>query len=299
MYRGHQAIYIFLQGIECVVSIRTSLSLGATQPPDKTKMKFSNIKALILDMDGVLWRDDTPIGDLPAIFGCIQAQGLKVALATNNATRTMDEHLEKLSGFGLTLEPWQIISSAAAAANVLGKRFPEGGAVFVVGENGIQRALEERGFKPIIDPADVTTPVAVVSSFDRCVTYQKLSRATLHIRAGAPFYGTNPDKTFPTPEGLVPGAGAILASIEAATDTRPIIIGKPQPTMMFMALENLGISPEEALVVGDRLETDIAAGQAAGCKTALVLSGVSTREQSEKWKPNPDFVFDDLSSILA
>jgi len=259
---------------------------------------LTNIKALILDMDGVLWRDTTPIGDLPAIFARIQALGLKVALASNNATRTMDEHLEKLSGFGLTLEPWQIISSAAAAANVLSKRFPDGGGVFVVGENGIQRALGERGFTPIIDPADETTPVAVVSSFDRGVTYQKLSRATLHIRAGAPFYATNPDKTFPTPEGLVPGAGAILASIETATDVKPIIIGKPQPAMMYMALENLGTLPEETLVVGDRLETDIAAGQAAGCKTALVLSGVATRKQAENWEPAPDFVFDDLSSIL-
>ncbi len=112
------------------------------------------------------------------------------------------------------------------------------------------------------------------------MTYQKLSRATLHIRAGAPFYGTNPDKTFPTPQGLVPGAGSILAAIEAATDVKPIIIGKPQPAMMYMALEKLGTLPEETLVVGDRLETDIAAGQAAGCKTALVLSGVSTKQQA-------------------
>ena len=123
-------------------------------------------------------------------------------------------------------------------------------------------------------------------------------RATLHIRAGARFYATNPDKTFPTPDGLVPGAGAILASIVAATDVQPIIIGKPKPAMMYMALENLGTTPGEALVVGDRLETDIAAGQAAGCKTALVLSGVSTREQAENWKPSPDFIFDDLSSIM-
>jgi len=256
------------------------------------------IKALILDMDGVLWRDSAPIGDLPAIFTRIRERGLKVALASNNATRTMDEHLDKLSGFGLTLEPWQIVSSAFAAANVLSKDFPNGGAVFIVGENGIQRALQERGFTSIIDPEDKTRPVAVVSSFDRGVTYAKLSRATLHIRAGARFYGTNPDKTFPTPEGLVPGAGAILASIEAATDVRPIIIGKPQPALMYMALEKLGTRPGETLVVGDRLETDIAAGQAAGCKTALVLSGVSTRKQAQAWQPAPDYIFDDLSSIL-
>jgi 4-nitrophenyl phosphatase len=203
-------------------------------------MNLSNIKALILDMDGVLWKDDTPIGDLPTIFARIRERGLKVALATNNATRTIDEYLAKLSGFNVTL----------------------------------------------------------VSSFDRSVTYSKLSRATLHIRAGVPFYGTNPDKTFPTPEGLVPGAGAILASIESATSVEPIIIGKPKPAMMYMALERLGMQPEETLVVGDRLETDIAAGQAAGCKTALVLSGVSTRRQAEAWQPVPDLIVDDLCTLI-
>lgn len=261
-------------------------------------MNLSDIKALILDMDGVLWRENTPIGDLPAIFNHIHERGFKVALATNNATRTVDEHLEKLSGFGLALEAWQIVSSASTTANVLSREFPNGGAVFVVGQNGIQRALEERGFKVITDPDDETTPVAVIGSLDRNISYQKLRRATLHIRAGAPFYGTNPDKTFPTPEGLAPGAGSILAAIEAATDINPIIIGKPQSTMMNMALENLGAAAEETLVVGDRLETDIAAGQAVGCKTALVLSGVATREGAENWKPAPDMIIEDLSSLL-
>ena len=259
---------------------------------------LKNIKALILDMDGVLWRDDTPIGDLPSIFNRIHERGLKVALATNNATRTIDQHLAKIAGFGITLEPWQIISSASAAANVLSKDFPEGGAVFIVGENGIQRALEERGFNPIVDPDDETRPVAVVGGIDRYVSYGKLRRATLHIRAGVPFYGTNPDKTFPTPEGLIPGAGAILASIEAATDVKPTIIGKPKPAMMYMALEKLGTTPEETLVVGDRLETDIAAGQAAGCRTSLVLSGVSSREQADQWEPTPDLIADSLGSLI-
>ena len=259
---------------------------------------LEHIKALILDMDGVLWKDSAPIGDLPAIFARIHERGLKVALATNNATRSVEEYLKKLAGFGVKLEPWQIISSALAAADVLAKRFPDGGPVFIVGENGIQRALEERSFQPIVDPDDQTTPVAVISSFDRSVTYGKLSRATLHIRAGALFYGTNPDKTFPTPQGLVPGAGSILAAIEAATSVEPIIIGKPEPAMMYMALERLGTTPEDTLVVGDRLETDIAAGQAAGCKTAVVLSGVSTKGQAENWQPAPDVIADDLTALV-
>jgi 4-nitrophenyl phosphatase len=258
----------------------------------------ANIKALILDMDGVLWRDNTAIGNLPAIFSRMNERGLKVTLATNNATKTVEEYLEKLSHFGVKLKAWQILSSAAVAANTLSQKFPNAGAVFIIGENGLQLALKERGFTPITDPADDTVPIAVVGGFDRHLTYDKLRRATLHIRAGVPFYGTNADKTFPTPQGLIPGAGAILAAIEAATDIRPVLFGKPLPAMMYMALEKLGTKPEETLVVGDRLETDIAAGQAAGCKSALVLSGVSTLKQARDWKPAPDFIVEDLATLI-
>lgn len=257
------------------------------------------LRALILDMDGVLWRDAAPIGNLPAVFDRIRSLGLKVALATNNATKTVGEYLEKFDGYGVTLEPWQIVTSSLATAETLSKHFPGGGPVFVVGENGIRRALEDFGFSAITDPQDETRPVAVVAGIDRFVSYQKLRRATLHIRAGAPFYGTNPDRTFPTPQGLVPGAGAILAAIEAATDVSPTVIGKPSPFMMTIALERLGTSPDETLVVGDRLETDIAAGQAAGCHTALVLSGVSTREQAQAWTPGMDFIAPDLTSLVG
>lgn len=258
----------------------------------------SNIKALILDMDGVLWRDTAPIGDLPGIFARIHERGLKVALASNNSTKTVGEFLDTLSGYGVGLEAWQIITSSLATADMLAKQFPKGGDVFVIGENGIQRALEEAGFTSIVDPDDENQPVAVVVGLDRSINYAKLRRATMHIRNGAPFYGTNPDKTFPTPQGLVPGAGSILAAIEAATEVAPIIVGKPMPDMMHMALERLGTQPAETLVVGDRLETDITAGLAAGCKTALVLSGVATREQVAGCVPGPDVVVEELAVLV-
>ena len=260
---------------------------------------FENIKALILDMDGVLWHDTDPIGNLPAIFEQIRARGLKVAMATNNASRTVDEFLEKFARFGVTLEPWQIITSSLATAHALGKAYPDRGTVFVIGENGIQSALAERGFHVITDPEDETPPVAVVVGIDWHLSYPKLRRASMHIRAGAAFFGTNPDKTFPTPQGLAPGAGSILAAIEAASDVVPTIIGKPQPAMMQMALERLRTKPAETLVVGDRLETDIAAGKAAGCKTALVLSGVATSEQYEQLEDKPDFIAENLITLIG
>ena len=274
------------------------------------------IRGLILDMDGVLWKDDTPIGDLHSTFDRIQVRGLKVALATNNATKTVEEYLDKLRGFGVTLEAWQIVTSALSLAHVLANTFappsplppsPGGrgvggegrrGAIFLIGENGILSALREKGFIPITDPDDETQPMAVVSSFDRKLTYQKLRRATLHVRAGAPLFATNSDRTFPTPEGIVPGAGSILAALEAATEVKATVIGKPAPFMLELAAQRMGLSKEEVLVVGDRLETDIAGGQAMQARTGLVLSGVSTLEQLRKWNPKPDLVASDLTELV-
>ena len=256
-------------------------------------MSSQNIRGLILDMDGVLWRDTQPIGNLPEIFARIQQLDLRVILATNNATRTVASYLEKLSGFGVHLDPWQIITSSQATAHFMKTQCPKSGNIFVVGETGLQDALHEQGFTTGDGSA-----IAVVAGMDRQVTYEKLSKATLLIRAGATFIGTNPDRSFPTPAGLVPGAGAILAALETATDVSPIIIGKPGPIMFQQALERLGTTPEETLTVGDRLETDILGGQNARCKTAVVLSGVSTLEHAHAWKPAPDLITPDLTTVL-
>jgi 4-nitrophenyl phosphatase len=129
-------------------------------------------------------------------------------------------------------------------------------------------------------------------------SYQKLAAAQAKILAGALFVGTNPDLTFPSPQGLTPGAGSILAAVQAASGREPVIIGKPQPEMFQLALERLAIMPGEALVVGDRLETDIAGGQTAGCQTALVLSGVTTEPVALAWSPPPAYIEPDLTSVL-
>jgi 4-nitrophenyl phosphatase len=263
------------------------------------KQLTPSIQGLILDMDGVLWKDSAPIGNLPDIFNNIQAQGLKVVLATNNATNSVKEYLDKIQRFGVELEPWQIVTSAMASAHALVKAFPEKGAVFIVGENGLITELKENGFKPLIDPDDESPVVAVIAGIDRTLNYEKLRRATFHIRAGVPFYGTNPDSTFPTPLGLVPGAGSIIAALQTASGVKPIIIGKPSPYMFDLSMERMKLSNRETLIVGDRLETDIAGGQALGARTALVLSGVSTRQQVSHWNPQPDLIANDLTQLIS
>ncbi|MBT3390664.1 MAG: HAD-IIA family hydrolase [Chloroflexi bacterium] len=259
-----------------------------------TPLNIRSLRALILDMDGVIWRGQEPIGNLPQIFATIQQRGLGVVMATNNSTKTPVQYIQRMAGYGVSLEPWQVVNSSEATAAYLREKFPAGGAVYIVGEGGLFSTLEAHGFYH-----SETEALAVVAGLDKKLSYEKLMQANAFIRAGAIFVGTNPDRTFPTPDGQVPGAGVMLAAIEAASYVAPLIAGKPQTGMYALALQRLGVSAAETLVVGDRLETDIAGGQNIGAPTALVLSGVTTRAQAEKWQPAPDLIADDLTALLA
>lgn len=257
----------------------------------------SHIKALILDMDGVIWKADAPIGDLAATFQRIRERGLQYVFATNNSTKTSEQYVDRLNGFGVEVEPWQVVTSSQAAARAMAQEFPHGTKAFVIGEDGLRTPVEQAGFE-ILSVENAARAQVVVMGMDRGVNFEKLSEAALLVRSGVPFYATNMDKTFPTPRGQIPGAGAWVSVITTAANIEPIVAGKPFPFLMDLSLERLGIRKEETLVVGDRLETDIAAGQAVGCPTVLVLSGVSTQEQAAKWNPPPDTIVADLSELI-
>ena len=251
------------------------------------------IDALILDMDGVLWRGSEAIGNLSSIFHQIDSLRWKVIFATNNATRSPQQYVDLLASFGVHVEQWQVVTSAAAVTFYLTNQFPKGGPIYIIGEQGLIDACAAQGFYQSEMDA-----VAVVVGLDRKLTYEKLKIATLLVRSGIPFIGTNPDLTFPTPQGLVPGAGSILAALTAASNVIPTIAGKPEPTIYKIALERLALSPSQVLVIGDRPETDIAGAQKIGCHTALVLSGVTNQDQADIWKPAPDLIAPNLESIV-
>lgn len=257
----------------------------------------SNTKALILDMDGVLWKGDAPIGDLPAIFKRIANLGLKVVFATNNGTRSPQQYVERMAGYGVPIEPWQVVTSSLCAARLLAQQFPQGGPLFAIGGPGLMEALVEKNFE-LLSPEDAPRAQAVVMGVDLKITFEKMREATLLVRAGKPFYATNPDKTFPTPRGEIPGAGAWISVITTASDVEPIYAGKPYPSIIEMSLERLGLPKDQVLVVGDRLETDIAAGQTVGCPSALVLSGVSTIEQAKVWPIPIDVIAESLEALV-
>ncbi len=257
-------------------------------PPSRT-----NLRGLILDMDGVLWRASQPLGDLPAVFREIEARGWKVVLASNNATRSIEMYMAHLESFGVRLHPNQVINSAIATAGYLSARFPAGSGIHIVGEQGLRLTLEAAGFEVRSERV-----AAVVCALDREFSYEKLKQAANLIREGAVFVATNPDPTFPDTAGVIPGAGSLVAALQTASETDPVVVGKPSPEMFRQALERMGTRPEETLVVGDRLETDIAGGQKLGCKTAVVLSGVTSEQQARAWTPAPDLISPDLTHLL-
>lgn len=255
------------------------------------------LRALLLDLDGVLWSDTHPIGDLPRNFKRIANLGLAALLVSNNSARSVTDTLKKAASFGLTLQPEQVLHASQVTAHYLSQQYPQGGAVYIIGEAGLRATLEAAGFQHQPE-AEIGSVIAVIAGIDWNITYDKLAQATLHIRAGAPFIGTNPDATYPTPRGLIPGAGSILAALQTATDVAPHIMGKPMPPIFHAALQRLNVQPEQALMVGDRLETDIAGAQRVGIPSALVLSGVTTLQQAQQWQPAPHFIAADLSGLL-
>ncbi len=248
-------------------------------------------------MDGVLWRGDAPIGDLPGSFKNIQEQGIKVAFATNNGSRTPEQYVDRLAGFGIQTEKWQILTSALVAANMLQEILPNGGPVFAIGGPGVMNALSEKGFI-LLSVDNAEKALAVVMGVDLQINFEKMREAALLVRSGVPFLATNPDKTFPTPRGEIPGAGAWISVIVTATGIQPVYAGKPSPHLLEYARQRLGTTCDETLVVGDRLETDIAGGQAAGMPVALVLSGVSTKAEGNAWFPKIDLIADDLYDLV-
>jgi 4-nitrophenyl phosphatase len=250
------------------------------------------LKNLIIDMDGVLYRGNRAFPSTSDFVTFLRDRGFGFVLATNNSTQTPDQYVEKLAGMGVTVHADEILTSAQATASHLADIAPPGTKVFVVGQDGLRASLQERGFDLVEDGAEY-----VVAGMDFTIRYERLAEATLQIRAGARFIGTNPDRTFPSERGIVPGAGSLLALLEVASGVTPSIVGKPGIAMMEQAMARMDANPASTGMLGDRLETDILAGQRAGLLTLLVLSGVTDRAMLDQSSIQPDLVFLDIGDL--
>lgn len=261
----------------------------------RVELSLKDIRAVVSDMDGVLWRSTDILPGAVDFFQFMRAKQIPFVLASNNSSRSPADYVAKIGKAGLgPVTEAEIVTSATTTADYLKAHYPQGTRVHVLGGSGLHGLVADAGFPSVDTDADV-----VVAGLDFDLTYDKLRRAALLIRAGADFIGTNDDVTFPSTEGLIPGAGSLLAALRAATDREPIVMGKPGRAMFETALRILGTAPEHTLMIGDRLNTDIAGAQATGMRTALVLSGVSTRDEAEAADQPPDAIFADLAALTA
>lgn len=242
------------------------------------KVRAPSYRLYIFDMDGTLFRGREPTPGAVAAVNEIERGGAIVRYVTNNSSSTRDLYAAKLASMGFAGHADQVYSSARAAADWIVAHGIE--SVFLVGESGLEAeicAVGARVLNPGPIPGCATGADAVVAGICRGITYDWIAEAMRQIMRGAQFVATNPDATYPLEGGrLEPGAGAIVSAIQTCSSTSPIVVGKPDPYLIEMILQETGIAPGECLVVGDRVDTDIEAGRRAGCSTHLVLCGVAT-----------------------
>lgn len=257
-------------------------------------MKLSTITGVIMDMDGVLWRGDERLPGVDLFFNLLHARGLPFALASNNSSKTPSDYVSKLAKMGISgVSERQIVTSGTATVDYLLNHYTAGSAIHVLGGDGLKAMISAAGFT-LSDEAQI-----VVAGIDIHLTYDKLKLASALIRAGADFIGTNADASIPLADGLAPGAGSILAALKTASGREPLVIGKPGKPMFEAALHTLGTAAETTLMIGDRLDTDIYGAQQAGLRTAVVLTGVASREDAETGTVKPDGIYNDLPALIA
>ena len=258
-------------------------------------LDLNHFTAALLDMDGVLYRGSQPLAGVNDLLALFAKRNIAYACVTNNAMLTPEQYEAKLAAMGIDIPAARVVTSPVATRRYLETQTPRGTSAYYVGMEGLRAALFNDGYFVL----DEQTPQFVVVGLDMGMTYAKMRTACLAIRAGARFVGTNPDTSLPTEAGIVPGAGSLLALLQAATDVAPFVIGKPAPTMLHAAVDMLGVDAKRTLMIGDRLDTDIAGAHAAGLASALVLTGVATPESLKESEIQPDGVYADLPTLVA
>lgn len=256
-----------------------------------------NAEAFVFDMDGVLYRGKEALPGVGDLLNALELRQKPYMLATNNSMASPADYQAKLAAMGITVPAERVLTAGTATRDYLRESLPENATIFAVGMPALREQIfSETGFRPVQFGEE--QPDAVVVGLDLAFTYDKLKTAAAAIRNGALFVATNADATLPTENGLVPGAGSIVAAIATASGRQPTVIGKPSPQILEKAAQHVGVHPKNVVMIGDRLDTDILAGHRAGMLTLLVLTGVSTREEIAHAPVLPDLVFTDLRAVL-
>ncbi|MGM0123471.1 TIGR01457 family HAD hydrolase [Enterococcus sp. AZ194] len=250
---------------------------------------MKDYQGYLIDLDGTIYLGKEPIPAGKRFVERLQKEKLPFLFVTNNTTKSPEVVAGRLADeFDIHVTPEEVYTASLATIDYM-KDTNRGNKVFVIGEAGLIDLINAAGFE-----YDEKNPDYVVVGLDSQVTYEKFVTATLAIRNGALFIGTNPDKNIPTERGLIPGAGSLISLVETATQTKPVFIGKPEAIIMDKAVSHLGLHKDQVLMVGDNYETDIQAGLKNGIDTLLVLSGFTSKEAVPNLPKAPNFVVDSL-----
>ncbi|MDQ0338167.1 4-nitrophenyl phosphatase [Caldalkalibacillus uzonensis] len=252
-----------------------------------------NYKLFVLDLDGTMYRGEEKIAEAPVFIKELNKRGQDYVFLTNNATKTPQDVVNHLAKFDILTQPEKVYTTSVAAARFLTK-MKKSPTVYVVGEAALANSLREAGCQLVSEEKDLGRCDFVVMGLDRQITYDKLAKAALAVRAGATFISTNADKALPTERGLLPGNGSLTAVVRTATGIEPTYIGKPEPFMLEMIMEEKGLAQEDILMIGDNYETDILAGIRAGVDTAIVFTGFTTQGDLEHVHEQPTYQWESL-----
>ena len=251
-----------------------------------------DIRSWLMDMDGVLVREQHAIPGADRWLALLHERGLPFLILTNNSTYTPRDLAARLRASGLEVPEESIWTSALATARFLDDQRP-GGSAFVIGESGLTTALHGAGYTMTDRDPDY-----VVLGETRTYSFERITQAIRLIEGGARFIATNPDPTGPSADGPLPATGSVAALISRATGVAPYFVGKPNPLMMRSALNAIQAHSETAAMVGDRMDTDIVAGLEAGMHTVLVLTGSTTRSQTERFPYRPQRIIESIADLV-
>ncbi|KWX87075.1 HAD family hydrolase [Paenibacillus riograndensis] len=257
---------------------------------------MDHVGGLLIDLDGTLYHGGRMIQGADLLVAALRTAEIPFMFVTNNSSRTPASVAAHLCAMGIEAEAQEVCTSSLAAARYIAGESP-GATVAILGEEGLIQACREAGLRLVSE-----APEYVVQGIDRSFTYDSLAKASRWVREGAKYVLTNPDLMLPSDDGVMPGAGSLGAAIEAASGIPPVVIGKPEAHLIGYATSLMGIDPGEAVVVGDNMRTDISAGARAGCRTILVLTGLTTRDNLEDYQRltgvEPDEICADLAELM-
>jgi glycerol-1-phosphatase len=262
--------------------------------PVRTSRLVDRYPGFVFDLDGVIFRGNETVAAAPGVIEELRAGGVPHLFVTNNSSRTPEDIASALRAMGVEAAPSAILTSAQATADLLARSAPADATAYVIGRRGLLEALASSGIR-VVDGDPERTELVVVG-WDREVDYAKLRRASLLVQRGARLVASNADAAYPAPDGLWPGAGAILAAVVTTTGATPEVVGKPASPMFDTARRRLDV--DAALVVGDRLDTDVAGAAGVGWDSLLVLSGVSSKADLLRGPDLPTHLSGDVGALL-